>query len=369
MTRSRPEGRGFGIFLALVVAGFVARSVAHPMDVGSVILEHADGPGRLRLTLEMNPQMATDLVRRAHGEPPSEEPLTPEEWARGLLVESPPEGECRVTDPRAEALTETRARIGAALECASLERFVWEPAWLKAAPEAFTLLVKANIGEGEEALTLTSASPRLSLNARPSRLGFGQFVVLGVKHIGAHPAEWRSAEGTWKLPDGIDHILFLLALVLMGGSLRSVLVTVTGFTVGHSVTLSLGALNWVHLPGRLVESVIALSIAWVAGANVLRRERRSDSRFWVATLFGFMHGLGFASILSELYLSRGSLASALVGFNVGVEAGQLLILAVVVPCLRLLRLAPKIEIPAMRMASAGVAVIGFYWFLQRAFAW
>lgn len=164
---------------------------------------------------------------------------------------------------------------------------------------------------------------------------FGQFFVQGVWHI------WI----------GFDHILFLLALLLpvvlvreagrwravgrFGQALREVLWVVTSFTVAHSITLSLAALGWISLPSRLVESAIALSVVLAAANNL--KPVINHRRWLVAFVFGLIHGFGFASVLADLGLPQDTLVLSLVGFNVGVEAGQLVIVAVFLPLIFALR--------------------------------
>ena len=165
---------------------------------------------------------------------------------------------------------------------------------------------------------------------KPSLLAqFGQFFVQGVWHI------WI----------GFDHILFLLSLLLpvvlvreagrwrgvgrFGEALREVLWVVTSFTVAHSITLSLAALGLVSLPSRLVESAIAFSVVLAALNNL--KPVVNQRRWLIAFVFGLIHGFGFASVLAELGLPADALVLSLVGFNVGVEAGQLAIVAVFLP--------------------------------------
>ena len=165
---------------------------------------------------------------------------------------------------------------------------------------------------------------------KPSLLAqFGQFFVQGVWHI------WI----------GFDHILFLLSLLLpvvlvreagrwrgvgrFGEALQEVLWVVTSFTVAHSITLSLAALGLVSLPSRLVESAIALSVVLAALNNL--KPVVNQRRWLIAFVFGLIHGFGFASVLAELGLPADALVLSLVGFNAGVEAGQLAIVAVFLP--------------------------------------
>jgi hydrogenase/urease accessory protein HupE len=164
---------------------------------------------------------------------------------------------------------------------------------------------------------------------------------------------------------GPDHLLFLLGLLLFGGSWKRLLGIVTAFTVGHSITLSLAVLNIVALPSWLVEPAIALTIVVVGADNLMRGEGR-DIRTVLAGIFGLIHGFGFATVLQEFGLPRGALGWSLFGFNFGVELGQL---AVVLPLALVLgwlwRTRPR---QARQIATAGSVVViagGAYWFLQR----
>ena len=197
-------------------------------------------------------------------------------------------------------------------------------------------------------LVLTPARPEAALDVRPLWQQARSFVLLGVEHI----------------LTGYDHLLFLLGLLLLGGSLGGLVKTVTAFTVAHSVTLALAVLDLVVLPARLVESAIALSVAYVATENLWRRERALRGRWRLTFAFGLVHGLGFASILREVGLGA-SLPLSLAAFNLGVEAGQL---AVVVPLVLGVRvLAGRAWAEPVRLGlSAGVAAAGVLWFVQRA---
>ncbi|HSV79784.1 MAG TPA: HupE/UreJ family protein [Ramlibacter sp.] len=189
------------------------------------------------------------------------------------------------------------------------------------------------------------------------------------------------AEGVWHIWIGFDHILFLVALLLPAVLLRrtagwmpnpslrgagiEVLKVVTAFTLAHSITLSLAVLGFVSLPSRLVESVIAASVV-LAALNNLRGT--VDRRRWVlAFVFGLVHGFGFASVLVDLGLPPGALALALIGFNLGVELGQLAIVAGFLPLAFLLRATRFYRIGVLQAGSLAVAVLAGWWFVQRAF--
>jgi len=166
---------------------------------------------------------------------------------------------------------------------------------------------------------------------------------------------------------GPEHILFLVGLLLLGGSLRQLVVVVTSFTFAHSVTLSLAALNLVTPPGRIVEPAIALSIIYVGADNLLVRDGR-DVRAWIALAFGFIHGFAFATVIKEMDLPARAIGWSLVSITVGVEIGQLIVVAAVASVLGALR--SRSEAVGRRLAFAGSIVVmaaGTFWFIQRVF--
>jgi hydrogenase/urease accessory protein HupE len=180
-----------------------------------------------------------------------------------------------------------------------------------------------------------------------SSRGVGSFFPLGIEHI----------------LTGYDHLLFLLALILRGGNIWSLLKIITAFTLAHSITLALAALNIVTLPDRLVEATIALSIAYVAAENLFMRKAASH-RWAVSFLFGLVHGFGFSTVLRELGLPREGLVWALLNFNLGVEAGQATAVLAAVPLLFWLRRF-KWEPRAVMTASVVVLAVGLTLFVDR----
>ena len=166
---------------------------------------------------------------------------------------------------------------------------------------------------------------------------------------------------------GPDHILFLLGLLLMGGSLKRLAVIVTGFTLAHSLTLSLAALNLVTPPARLIEPAIALSIVVVGADNLLVGGGSArDFRALIAFGFGFIHGFGFANVLREMSLPSRALGWSLLSFNVGVELGQLAIVLIAATALAVLRRArPGWMRPVIVSGSVVVMAAGAFWFFQR----
>jgi hypothetical protein len=200
------------------------------------------------------------------------------------------------------------------------------------------------------------------------------------------PSAWETlrqyvVEGIWHIWIGFDHILFLLSLLLpavlvrrenrwepapsLKRALLEVLKVVTAFTLAHSITLSLAALQVISLPSRLVESTIALSVV-VAALNNLRGtiERR---RWVMAFAFGLIHGFGFASVLADLGLPQSALVLALVGFNLGVEVGQMAIVVAFVPLAFWLRTTLFYRRGVLTVGSVLVAITAGRWFVQRLF--
>jgi hypothetical protein len=176
-----------------------------------------------------------------------------------------------------------------------------------------------------------------------------QFVVHGFEHI---------------LPLGIDHILFVLGLFLLSPKLGPLLWQVTAFTVAHTVTLGLSMNGIVSLPPSIVEPLIALSIAYVAVENVMTTNMK-PWRLAVVFAFGLLHGMGFAGALGELGLPPERAVTALVGFNVGVELGQLAVIGLAFLAVGWFRhrawYRPRMTIPA----SCAIALIGLYWTVER----
>ncbi|MEW5977267.1 MAG: HupE/UreJ family protein [Acidobacteriota bacterium] len=178
-----------------------------------------------------------------------------------------------------------------------------------------------------------------------------QFTGLGVEHI----------------LQGYDHLLFLVALLLAGGGLRSAVKIISSFTVAHSITLALASLNYIHLPSRLVELLIALSIVYVGIENLLSRD--FQHRWRITFLFGLVHGLGFASVFQDLGLANQAygVVVPLLSFNVGVEIGQVAIALLALPLLRWLAGRPRFVLHYAPACSVLISVMGGYWFLQRTF--
>ena len=216
----------------------------------------------------------------------------------------------------------------------------------------------ANVHIGDSAPTTywlegTEESSPMSLAAKAPatrRAIAWQYFSLGYTHI---------------LPKGLDHILFVVGIFLLSARLRSILLQVSAFTIAHSITLGLTMYGIVSLPARVVEPMIALSIAYVAIENLCTTQLKS----WRVALvfsFGLLHGMGFAGVLRELGLPRSDYLAALLTFNVGVEAGQLTVIALAFAAVAYWRRDPSsYRRFVVQPASIAIALAGVYWTIQR----
>jgi hydrogenase/urease accessory protein HupE len=172
-----------------------------------------------------------------------------------------------------------------------------------------------------------------------------------------------AGQGVLHILGGIDHLLFVLSLVIVIRQWGQLAAVITSFTIAHSLTLAAGALGLARLSPRIVEPMIALSIIYVAIENVVRLAPRA--RVGVTFAFGLMHGFGFSSVLADLGLQRAQLVPALLGFNLGVEAGQLLVVVPLFPLVLWLQRNAQIYRRTRIGVNASVAVVACVWFVQR----
>ena len=222
------------------------------------------------------------------------------------------------------------------------------------------VLVRFDFSDGvSEARRLTAGDPSFTVPTEPSRLEVVRtYFLLGVEHI----------------VFGIDHLLFVLALLLLVKGVRRVIATVTAFTLAHSLTLAGATLGFVHMPGPPIEAIIALSIVFVASEIIHSRRGKpglAEKYPWVvAFTFGLLHGFGFAGALTEIGLPQKSIPLALLFFNVGVEAGQLLFIASVLAVIALaVQISLRINVPrpawAWAAPSYAIGSVAAFWVIQR----
>jgi hydrogenase/urease accessory protein HupE len=232
-------------------------------------------------------------------------------------------------------------------------QFTWSYAWTFA---SYALTVRREAdenpatqwlegGQGSAPFVLTSPAPPVNRLSTAWR-----YLALGFTHI---------------VPGGLDHVLFVLGIYLLSGRARSVLWQVSAFTVAHSITLGLSMYGIVAVSPRIVEPLIALSIAYVAIENIFLSELKSW-RVALVFAFGLLHGMGFAGALKELGLPRSEFVTALVTFNVGVEAGQLAVIGTAFmlvgwSCAHRAWYRSRIVVPASML----IACTAVYWTLQR----
>jgi hypothetical protein len=206
-----------------------------------------------------------------------------------------------------------------------------------------------------QTLRLSPAEPSFVVAPAPGQAAIAlTYAGLGIEHI----------------LYGFDHLLFVLALLILVGGWRRLVWTITAFTIAHSITLAAATLGWITVPPRPVEAVIALSIVFVAG-EIIRAGRGQSGLgqqlpWLVAFVFGLLHGFGFASALGEIGLPGEQIPLALLAFNLGVEGGQLLFVALALSVASLLQLAAW-GIPAWwrTVAAYGIGTLGMFWVIER----
>lgn len=248
---------------------------------------------------------------------------------------------------------------------------------------------------GKSQLTRLSVDYRLMQGIDPSHRGLMTVTAWGSTQTAVlngeqsivldHPSAWLACVeylkiGVWHIWSGIDHLLFLLSLLLPAVLRRrdghweavplarpafvNILQVVTAFTAAHSITLSLAAFDMVRLPSRLTESVIAASIIVAALNNIFPKV--TEGRWRIAFAFGLLHGFGFASVLADMGLPPGARALSLVSFNLGVELGQLAVVLAVMPIAYAVRATRFYRRTVMQWGSSAIAALAFVWLIQRA---
>lgn len=217
-------------------------------------------------------------------------------------------------------------------------------------------------GETSYLLDLTGLNAPVATAPAPGAIGvksgsagwwqtFGDFFKQGFLHV---------------LPLGLDHILFVLGLFLLRREWRPLLWQVSAFTVAHTITLGLATLGWVSVPGSIVEPIIAASLVFVAMENIFR-PKYSAWRVVVVFIFGLVHGLGFAGALSELDLPTSALVVGLLGFNAGVEGGQIAVIVIAFAATAWLRNPTLYRRAIVIPGSALIAFMGLWWTISRVF--
>ncbi len=328
---------------------------AHVTTTGLLRIEFAGGRMLYALSValpELPAASAAMLGAAANGDQAAAQTIAEE--ARKSVTVNLAGSRCRTGRVRigGGGANETRAAIEIDFTCeASHGRLDITEDWSAFLGEHYQTLGNLRTTSGERQVTFGETSRTASVDIdRTAATGWFDFVRLGVEHI----------------LTGYDHLLFLVALLATARGTWSVVRIVTAFTLAHSVTLSIGALGIVTISDRIIEPLIAATIVWVALENLFAAE--PDRRRWIWSFgFGLVHGLGFASALGELGLKGVTLVRGLVGFNLGVEIGQLLFVAVLLPAQVWLSRGRGAWLTP-RLASLAVALIGTYWLVERILA-
>ncbi len=254
---------------------------------------------------------------------------------------------CALGRPELRAVEGDGVQVAASLDCPAGGDWRYEATFLGAMRPGHRHFVEAF---GQPVAVLSAARPAVDFDGERSAASVAKsFVLLGIEHI------WT----------GYDHLAFLLALLLVARSMREMLGIVTGFTLAHSLTLSLAALGLITPSAAVVEPAIALSIAYAGLENLWKPSARR--RFVVTATLGLIHGFGFAGLLAELGLPEDNLLTALIAFNGGVELGQAAVVALTLPALLWLSRRPRWSTRAVPALSIAVAAAGLFWFVERVF--
>lgn len=323
-----------GLVAALLAAG-IAETAAH--DVRPAYLELRAVGGAETIEAVWKVPVLRGAVR----------PLLSLAWPQGTSVQEE-EGEGLVGDAWVERYRVERPGgwTGAVLGVRGMENGLSD------------VLVRYEAADGAtQTARLTGASPSFTISPAPRRLDVAAtYTRLGIDHILL----------------GIDHLLFVLALVLLTDGVWRLVRTITAFTIAHSITLALATLGVVRVPQAPVEATIALSIVFVAAEIVRRRDAGTAVRgvdpWIVAFTFGLLHGFGFAGALHEIGLPQGAIPLALLFFNVGVEAGQLLFIAAVLALaavLKRLPLRPPAWTWSRRLLPYAIGGVAAFWLIER----
>jgi hydrogenase/urease accessory protein HupE len=224
----------------------------------------------------------------------------------------------------------------------------------------------ARVSRGHRQLVIVSAAGRTV----SERVLDATTTAVSIDLVVAHPSLVRQAWsyftlGVHHILSGYDHLVFLAGVILGAGSVRALVIALTAFTAAHSLSLALVVLAGIDAPPAIVEPLIAASIAWIGIENLWRERLRA--RWWLVFGFGLIHGFGFAGALTELGLGSRirDVAIALLSFNGGVEAGQLLVAAVLLPFVYLMRSRPVLQARLMPLCSVLIVLAGGIWLIAR----
>lgn len=353
--------------LALLVCAVLGSlAEAHPMDIGYLSVDVRGAGVDVALDLD------TAAVAHLLAIPPTGVDATLATGQAGQLArltyaaEPMQQGGATCTwQPAHATLTGRTVRIASTATCPGTGPRVLRVEFMRNGKisERFQLLVQPSHTGADELALVDRATAQVLIGGGAPEAGVVHFVGAGIAHIGVAPSEWRTAQGHWRLPDGIAHVLFLLGLLLGGGTLLKLIGVTTGYTVGYTITLALAALGVVHPPGWLIEPLLALSIVFIAGEALT--QKLAKHRWKIALGCGLVHGFRFANALTELHLGTGAMVKVLFGYDLGLAIGQLAIVLVLAPLVVVAHTRRWAHVWVIRTAAVALALCGLYWFVQR----
>lgn len=364
--------RPVALLLVLLLAGSLAQAHIASNSFLTLHVEGSSVSGAIELAIR-DAELAVGLDRDGNGkvtwgELKSGQPAL-QDYVQGHLRLSGADGPCRLQFARVEV----NDRVDG--------NYLWLPVTAECGSALRRLSIDYTVLDAEDPSHRGLLTLFANGTAQTAVLGGGGTRQFELKHVSSWSAfdEYLRA-GVWHIWSGIDHLLFLLSLLLPAVLVRrqhrweavpiaapaflSIVKVVTAFTLAHSITLSLAAFDVIRLPSRLTESVIAASIIVAALNNVFPRV--TQGRWRIAFAFGLLHGFGFASVLAEMGLPKGARLISLVAFNLGVEAGQLAVVLAIMPLAYFLRATPFYRRGVMPWGSSAIACLALFWFVQRA---
>lgn len=308
------------VFLSLVTSLFsLSQSVAHPLDVVYFEFEKTEN-SIFKSCLNVHPSnlqkhFKTDI-------------LTEELFKKNTLFRFFNDNQNCKTDFLISTIAENDVRLCYESTCEpGAEKYSVQFDLLDEVDDEFSIIGKFKENSTEQLFRADNKNKTYSVAATNSHNG--SFFNLGLEHLGASIDSWKTNTGEFQVADGIDHILFLIALLLVSISLKSLVINITGFTIGHSISLALSLAQILVLPAAYIEPAIAVSIAYLATRGVLNKKEDS---FKLTVFFGLLHGMGFSYILQNLNTQNlTEFFKTLLLFNLGIEAGQLIILLFLTP--------------------------------------
>lgn len=337
--------------LILVLLCWSLPGFSHPLDLGYLEIEVDKDTGIIKTVFDFNPLTLGNPSQAFH------HTLGKKFWKSGHF-------KCQWRNIKTQVLSSDQIKVSAESYCPQLNSDLSLDLDFLSKTAATYRIIGRIINNGVESTFIADSAHREVLVSKNNEKSFGNFVYMGSEHIGATPNQWVGVNG-FKLPAGIDHVLFILALMFTGGSFLQTIKTISGFTIGHSISLILATTGLLTIPASIIEPAIALSIVYVATEGFLLK--KGHNRILIAVFFGLIHGFGFASALQGLKLSVGKMAAALVGFNLGVELGQIIIILLFIPFIYLVKKYSNYHLQITRFATFAVMIVGSYWFVQRTF--